>query len=520
MTYALYVLLMSLLVGCGSAPSEKAPDPLPNIIFILADDMGYGDVKLLHPKSKIPTPNLDRLGRQGMVFTNAHAPSAVCTPTRYAFLTGSYSWRSRMKQGVAWIWEEPLLKANQFTVATMLKQKGYSTGLVGKWHLGWHWPTSDSLPASESNGENVDYTQPIGGGPTTLGFDYYFGSDVPSFPPHAFIENDRVTQLPTGMWAPGRAGAPGAMVPGWTYEDLLPTLSEKSIAYVKEQAQTDNPFFLYYALSAPHTPIAPGERFQGKSAVGPYGDFVMEIDQYIGDLMRTLDSLGLSENTLVVFTSDNGPTNMDGTDYAGAAGSLLALGHNSSGDWKGLKSDAWEGGHREPFLVRWPAVIKSGTQSNALVSLVDMMATFADLAGSVLPESMAGDSYSLMPLWRQTSQKVRDHLIVQSGNGILALLEGDWKLITSSGGGGMWSGNGDAPHYDQETQTWHLVQLFDLTNDPSETYNLAAAYPSKVDMMMRQLASYISDGRTTQGPPLRNEGEQIWESISWVELLR
>lgn len=267
-----------------------------------------------------------------MIFTQAHAPSAVCTPTRYSILTGNYSWRSTKKSGVAWLWDPPLIHKEDYTLGEMLQSKGYHTACIGKWHLGWHWPTKEGhLP--QADGRNIDYEQAITGGPIELGFNYYFGDYVPSFPPHAFIENDKVTVLPTGWWEAGKVGAPGAMVPDWRNENLLPKISEKAIKYLADRTinHPKDPFFLFFSLSAPHTPIAPSKLFLGSSGVDNYGDFVVEIDHYIGALLDTLDQLGISDQTLVIFTSDNGPTNMDGNNYVGEIGSVLTHGHNSAG---------------------------------------------------------------------------------------------------------------------------------------------------------------------------------------------
>lgn len=267
-----------------------------------------------------------------MIFTQDHAPSAVCTPTRYSILTGNYSWRSTKKSGVAWLWDPSLIHKEDYTLGEMLQSKGYHTACIGKWHLGLHWPIKEGhLP--QADGRNIDYEQAITGGPIELGFNYYFGDDVPSFPPHAFIENDKVTVLPTGWWEAGKVGAPGAMVPDWRYENLLPKISEKAIKYLADRTinHPKDPFFLFFSLSAPHTPIAPSKLFLGSSGAGNYGDFVVEIDHYIGVLLDTLDQLGISDQTLVIFTSDNGPTNMDGNNYVGEIGSVLTHGHNSAG---------------------------------------------------------------------------------------------------------------------------------------------------------------------------------------------
>ena len=509
------------LMNCIEDPGHVESHIQPNIIFILADDMGYGDVEILNSNSKIATPSINKLAEEGITFTNAHAPASVCTPTRYSFLTGRYPWRSKMKSGVSWIWEAPLIERDRFTIGEMLQREGYYTACIGKWHLGWNWPTTDGIPAVVDNGKNVDYSLPIKNGPTTLGFNYYFGDDVPSFPPHAFIKNDRVVTMPTAWLEPGKAGAPGAMTPGWTYENLMPTISTKAIKFIEERTlnSPDQPFFLFFSLSAPHTPIAPNESFLGSSEAGRYGDFVGEMDHYIGKLLRTVDSLGISENTLIIFTSDNGPTNMDGENYTGEVGSILEYGHNSSGILRGLKSDSWEAGHRVPFIAKWPGRIPKNTKSNSLISLSDMMSTFAEITEYQLPDSVAEDSYSILPLLSGKEERVRKDLIVQSGNGILSLIDGDWKLIMSSGGGGMWSKKGELPKFDPNSNRWINVQLYDLDSDLEETTNLCDQYPEQVESMVTLLTEYILNGRSTEGDPLSNDGKKRWESVRWIQEL-
>lgn len=306
--FSFVTFMLGCLLGLSGCKTSHKPQAT-NIIFIMADDLGYGDVRSFTPASKIPTPNIDRLASQGLSFRNAHAPAAVCTPTRYSFLTGRYSWRSDRKEGVTWVWEGPMIDSGRFTIGEMLRNRGYHTACIGKWHLGVDWPTTDGLPATLQNqGKNVDYDQPVKNGPVDRGFDYYFGQEVPGFPPHAFIENDRVTVKPSEWLEPGVAGIPGALAPGWRYEDLMYAITDKSIQYIKDQTsnEPERPFFLYFSMSAPHTPIAPHENFEGKTAVGRYGDYVYEMDHHVGRMLDVLDSLGISENTLVIFSSDNG----------------------------------------------------------------------------------------------------------------------------------------------------------------------------------------------------------------------
>ncbi len=522
-TLPLAAMLFVLLTLSGCA--HEKPDELPNIIVILADDLGYGDVAFLNPDSKIPTPNLNRMAGEGLSFTNAHAPASVCTPSRYSMLTGRYPWRSRLKQGVLWIWDRPLIQQHEFTIGEMLQEQGYHTACIGKWHLGWDWPTTDGQPATLDNeGRNVDYARPIMNGPVSTGFDYYFGDDVPSFPPHAFIENERLTVMPSA-WNENGPGAPGAMAPGWTYEALLPALSEKAEDYIRERVSTGSgqPFFLFFSMNAPHTPIAPSAEFIGKSGAGRYGDFVVQVDHSVGRILKLLREQGIDENTLVLFSSDNGAVPFDGTNYTGRFGSIYDYGHNPNGKLRGVKSDAWEGGHREPFIAWWPGRIRPGT-SGALVSQTDLMATFAELTNFGLPDTVAADSYSMLTLLLGKDDRAkRGSLIKQSGNGILSIQQGKWKLIMSSGSGGSWSKpKGTLPVADTsgETVAWKNVQLYNLEDDLSEQHNVAEQNPEITADLAVLLAEQISKGRSTDGPILRNDGPETWKQVEWMNVLK
>lgn len=409
----------SLALGACTAP---AADPRPNVLFILADDLGYGDLSVYNPQGRIRTPHLDRLASEGMRFTDAHSSAAVSTPTRYGLLTGCCPWRGPLKQGVIWTWADPLLTGER-TLPAMLREAGYATALVGKWHLGIGFATTDGAPVDRAaNGANVDYTQPLTDGPTHHGFDYYYGDDVPNFPPYAFIENDRFPEIPDRPFEEEMPGVPGVMAASWRPERLLTVETEKAVAYIREHR--DGPFFLMVSLTAPHTPIAPTAEFEGRSRAGRYGDFVEEMDHRIGEMLAALRDAGIEERTIVVFSSDNGSSFQDGGTaggerYGGRFGSILDLGHNPSGRFRGMKSDSWEGGHRIPFLVRWPGVIPAGSVTDALTCDLDLFATLADVAGVTLSEGDAVDSRSLMPLLRG-GEPVRTSLVAQSGNGFSA----------------------------------------------------------------------------------------------------
>ena len=376
------------LVGCSNERKEQIK---PNIIIIYADDMGYGDAQCYNSKSLIPTPNIDNLASEGIRFTDAHSSSAVCTPNRYSLLTGRYCWRTSLKEHVFFPWDKPLIKKERLTLPEMLKEKGYQTGAIGKWHLGWNWPTNDSLSAKKENGYNVDYSRAITGGPIEHGFDYFFGDDAPNYPPYTFIENDKVTIKPTVIKPDSLFGDKGMMADGWRLEDVLPTITKKAVSFINEKSLNENPFFLYVALTAPHTPIAPTEQFIGKSKAGLYGDFVCELDWVVEQIIKALRKNNIAKNTIVIFTSDNGSQGLDGTNWSGKIGSVKKYGHLPNGSLRGYKGDIWEGGHRIPFIVRWPEKVKNGV-SNELICQVDIMRTIANIIGCELPENAGEDS--------------------------------------------------------------------------------------------------------------------------------
>ncbi|MHC4518402.1 MAG: sulfatase-like hydrolase/transferase [Planctomycetota bacterium] len=477
----------------------------PNVVFILADDMGYGDLACQNPESKIPTPNLDRLAAEGMRFSDAHSPSAVCSPTRYGVLTGRYAWRTRLKRGVLWCWDRPLIERDRLTAGKLLKSHGYDTACIGKWHLGWNWPTTDGKAPvgigknAPDAGANVDFARPIADGPTTRGFDYYFGTDVPNFPPYCFIENERTVGIPTVPKPKNMFGSAGPMLEGWKLEDILPALGRKAEAYIDAKAgrahhkafrQTQgNPFFLYMPLTAPHTPIAPDAASRGKSQAGAYGDFVYEVDRIVGQVLQALERNSLSQDTLVIVTSDNGSPGRDGTNMSGPTNSVRKFGHNPSHIYRGIKADAWEGGHRVPFLARWPGRIKPGTVCDETICHVDLVATCADIVGSDLPPDAAEDSVSLLHhlLGRPAAGLSREAVVHHSGNGVFAIRRGKYKFIDGVGSGG-WSGKGDGLP----------GQLYDLERDPAEQNNLYddSTYRSIVSDLRSLLERYKRQGRS------------------------
>lgn len=477
--------------GLPSGPVAAATKP--NIVYILADDMGYGDLACQNPKSKIPTPNLDRLATQSVRFTDAHAPTAVCTPTRYAVLTGRYCWRSRLKKGVLGPYGKPVIEPGRLTVPAMLKQVGYKTACIGKWHLGWEWPTTDGKPLAyqKDGSSNVDFTKPVAEGPTTRGFDTYFGTDVPNYPPYCFIENDRTLGIPSRLKPNTMFGNPGPTIEGWDLVQILPTLTKKAVAYVETAAKTpDKPFFLYFPLTSPHTPIVPAPEFKGKSGAGDYGDWVHQTDWTVGQVLDAIDRCGLADNTLVIFASDNGPENF-------AYARIREFGHYSMGDLRGLKRDTWEGGHRVPFMARWPGRIKPGTTSSETVCHVDLMATLAALLGIRLPEDAAEDSYSILPalLGEKLQKPIREAVVHHSCNGKFAIRQGNWVFIDAPTGDDnkepdwLKKERGYEPHS-------HPGELYDLSLDLGERRNLYAEHPDKVRTLKALLEKYKTEGRS------------------------
>ena len=481
-------------------------------MFILADDLVYGDLGCYNANSKIPTPNLDRLAAQGVRFTDAHSPSSVCTPTRYALLTGRYAWRTRLQRGVLGPWGQPLIAADRLTVASFLKKHGYTTGCVGKWHLGWTWPTKDGKPPASGPDRlsNVDFTRPITDGPTTRGFDYYFGTDVPNYPPYCFVENDRTVGTPSRPDT-GRADGfnrPGPMLPGWRLVDILPALTTKAVKWTEEQARAGKPYFLYFPLTSPHYPVVPAPEFKGKSGAGDYGDFVVQTDWTVGEVLQALDRAGIADHTLVVFTSDNGPE-ITGEVNPGAYDRATQFRHFSMGELRGAKRDAWEGGHRVPFLARWPGRIKPGTVSNETICHVDFLRTVAAVVGAELPETAAEDSVSILPalLGEKRDRPLREATVHHAASGKFAIRRGDWVLIDAPTGDD--NGKQGEPEWLKKERGYSRHdqpgELFDVRQDVSQRRNVWAEQPERVKELKGLLEKYKRDGRSTPGAPQKND---------------
>lgn len=474
--------LVAIMSGCQK---ENQQTDAPNIVLILADDLGYGDVKCYYPKAKVKTPNIDQMAADGIRFTDAHSPSSVCTPTRYGLLTGRYAWRSALKKGVLEPWDRPLIEENRMTLPQMLQGKGYSTAAIGKWHLGWDWPTLDSLSAKETNGKNVDYSRAISGGPTEYGFDSYFGDDVPNYPPYTFIANDRVVGIPTVEKPDSVFGNKGMMTEGWQLDNVMPTITQKAIGYIQSREALINPFFLYFSLTAPHTPIVPAGEFLGTSDAGAYGDYVQQVDWTVGQILEALDRSGMRENTIVIFTSDNGSPARNGENHSGPPASVIRdYDHQANGVWRGLKGDAWEGGHRVPFIVRWPTSIEGGAIKQGLISLLDIMATIREILNIGSMGNGSPDGQSFLQCLTGQKEEARTSLVHHSHRGVFAIREGAWKLILSDRSGGFSDGL-HPDGYGIETPG----QLYNLDDDPRESNNLYNQFPEKVTGLKELLDS-------------------------------
>ena len=489
----------------GRMPAARAADmpKFPNIVYILCDDLGYGDVRSLNPEGKIPTPNLDKLAAQGVIFTDAHSGSAVCSPTRYGIMTGRYSWRSTLKSGVLYTNSPPLISTDRLTVASLLKQRGYRTACIGKWHLGMVFKTTDGQGQRVNN---LDYSQPLNGGPNSLGFDYYFG--IPAsldMEDYYFIEGNRVVQAPTQP-VKGEEGLryhrPGLMAEDFTLEGVLPALTRHAVGVIDGHARdyADKPLFLYLPLSAPHAPVVPNEEFKGRGNVGLYGDFVAEIDSSVAQVLDALDRNGMADNTLVIFTSDNGFAPIADLD------GLLAQGHDPCYVFRGTKADIFEGGHHIPFIARWPGRISPGSTCTDTICLADLMATAAEITDFDIPDNAGEDSVSFLPaLLAKTPRPVREATVHHSSNGSFAIRQGKWKLIFCPDSGG-WSH--PTP---KEAKTMDLppIQLYDLEADIAEQNNVYAEHPDVVKRLTKLMKQYINRGRSTPGAPQKNEGK-IW----------
>jgi arylsulfatase A-like enzyme len=503
------------LIGIADATPDK-----PNIVYILCDDLGYGDVQCLNPtRGKIATPHMDQLAADGMTFTDAHTSSSVCTPTRYGIMTGRYNWRSELQEGVLDGYGKPLIPTNRLTVASLLKENGYTTAMIGKWHLGLDIATIDGKPAAPASKaslnakrgkgafdpkelSNIDWKATIQGGPVDLGFDSWFG--IPAsldFPPYVWIR-DRNWQG-EGTYAKAFR-RPGPATEDFEAIDVLDKMEKESVKFIEDYTG-DKPFFVYIPLPSPHTPIVPSAAWKGKSGLGSYGDYVMQTDHVIGQIMKAVDDSGFADNTIIIVTADNG------CSKAAKIDKLEAQGHYPSAQFRGSKADLWDGGHRVPFFVRWPNGVKAGSQSDQTICLTDLMATCADLTGATVPETAGEDSVSFAPALKgEPIVSTRNGIIHHSISGHFSYRQGKWKLLLAKGSGG-WT----APNEKAAAKSGAPVaQLYDMETDPGEQNNLYAKYPEVAERMLAQLTEYINAGSSIEGKTSQNDVDEIvlWKS--------
>ncbi len=479
-----------------SQTNAKQGSKLPNIVILYADDMGYGDLAIQNPESKIPTPNFDQLAKEGMRFTDGHSSSGICTPSRYALLTGRHHWRKF--HGITHGFSPCIIDKERLTMPEMLQEKGYTTAQIGKWHLGMGWnqiknKKSKPVVITDSKGRKkkanlpdaYDWSKQVPDGPLSHGFDYSFTDCVINFPPYTWLENDKVLKAPdimmdTKLWKPIKEGGwecrPGPMATGWDPYENIPTLTKKAVAYIKKQENSDTPFFLYFALPSPHAPIIPNDQFDGKSQAGPYGDFVYETDDACGQLINAIKEIGQEENTVIIFTADNGSERYMQERY-------LKYDHNSSGPLRGMKRDIFEGGHRVPFVIKWPGVTKPGSVNDGIISQVDIMATLASAIGYDLPNGQGEDGYDMLPVLHGDKSSLRTTLVINTKADKYGIRQGDWCLLPSQN-------RNDSPEYNKKANFIPFKEkmgLFNLKEDIGQRNNLISKYPEKVEQLQKLL---------------------------------
>ena len=502
--------LSSLWAALFLFQAEPVAKSRPNVLLILADDLGYGDVGCYNPQSRIPTPHLDRLAKEGMLFTDAHSPSTVCTPTRYSLLTGRMAFRLNYRGVFTGVGGPCLITPDRLTLPGMLRKEGYETAMFGKWHVGLTAFDEKGKPIHRNGLDavrRIDYSRPIEGGPVDRGFDHFFGTA--SCPTtdwlYAYVEGNRIPVPPTRIVDRGplpkhpysRDNRPGMIAPDFDLEAVDQVFLKKSLEFLKrhKKEKPDKPFFLFHSMQAVHLPSFPSEKFKGKTDSGPHGDFIHEMDYIVGELMKALEKHGFSEDTLVVFSSDNGP------EVPTVINMRKTYKHDGARPWRGVKRDNWEGGHRVPMLVRWPGKVKAGSVSDQTVCLTDLMATCAQIVGSELPDDSAEDSFDLLPvLLGKTDEPVREFTLHQTISLALAIRQGDWKYLDHKGSGGS--------NYSRDGE-WGLKQyalpdkapeapgqLYDLREDPGETNNLYFKKPVIREKLKAKLEELKQRGRS------------------------
>lgn len=498
----------------------------PNVILIFADDLGIGDLSCFNPCSQLRTEHIDALAAQGMRFTDAHATSALCTPSRYGLLTGRYNWRSALKYAAVNGYTRHLIEDGRATLGTLFKRAGYKTAVIGKWHLGLDWDIDEHLTDAYSVSNTgfmrmpvpeIDYAKPVKNGPSAYGFDYsYVTPGSLDIPPYVFLENDRVVEPPLGhsgvddyphtrstvtdpadkrfyTWPGGETSV------DYVHKNVVPDSAGRVLDCIEDYAAADDPFFIYYPMHAPHIPCLPTDEFAGKSKIGPYGDMVLMIDDIVGRIMAKLCELGIEDNTIVMFASDNGSEN-----------SYPQFGHEPSYIYRGHKGDIWDGGHRIPWILSWPGHVKPGMAASQTVSLTDAYSTFAEILDIALEDDEAEDSFSLSSLLRGDTKQIRDYTVHSSGNGYFAIRKGKWKLEMCPYAGSMADRNVDLASLPP-------TQLYDMEADPGETNNLVNEHPDIVEELTQLLTDCVFSGRSTAGAKGKNTGPEWWPQINWIK---
>nr|WP_292961092.1 MULTISPECIES: sulfatase-like hydrolase/transferase [unclassified Allomuricauda] len=519
----IYILFVIFFCGLNLFHLRGQVNPHPNIVIIYTDDQGYGDVGALNPEAKFETPNIDKIANEGIIFTDGHSSDAVCTPSRYSMLTGRYSWRTSLKKGVLRADGPCLIEKDRMTIASLLKDNGYNTAMVGKWHL--------QMDFVGSTGKNRDWSKPFSDGPIDKGFDYFFGIAASmNYGVLTYLENSKVTEPPS-IWTrkkhikqpytdyrmtppydqeKGEGEDWVEVAPSFNDELVLETFAEKAVDYINkaaDDAKKGKPFFLYYALTSPHLPHCTHPNFQGRSKCGKYGDFMEETDYRVGQVLEALEKNGLTNNTLVIFSSDNGPE----TNYTYQRD---FYDHYSSMNFKGGKRDIYEGGHHVPFLMRWPEKIQAGRKSDIPVCQTDYLATIAEIIGVEIPEDSGEDSYSLYPILQNENydETLIGPVIHHSASGDFAIRDGKWKLNMLRGSGGSLK-----PRFITPKPGEAIYELYDIENDPGETTNLYFQHPEIVEALTQKITTIIKNGRSTNGSPQPYINDN-WDQVNWTKL--
>ena len=501
----LFTISFALFAFPARAAASEAQ---PNILIILADDLGYGDVGCYNPESKVPTPHLDKLAHDGMRFTDAHSPSTVCTPSRYSLLTGQMAFRIKYRGVFEGVGGPCLIKENQLTLPQMLRERGYATALMGKWHVGLSFFDKEGQRITKGGVEGVkliDYSRAIPDAPIHRGFDRFFGTACCPGTDYlyAFIDGDRIPVPPTSMLDKSKLpkhpyafdNRAGMIAPDYDLEQLDMVFLKKSREFLEEHAksQPEKPFFLLHSMAAVHLPSFAAAQFKGTTKAGSHGDFIHELDFIVGELMQTLEKLGVADNTLVIFTSDNGP------ETTSAVHMRADFGHDGARPWRGVKRDDWEGGHRVPFIARWPGKVAPGSTTAQTICLTDIMATCAAITGATLPDNAAEDSFNMLPvlLGKDSAKSVRAFTLHQTISLALAIRRGEWKYLDHRGSGGNNYDNAELkPFAFPDTAPDAPGQLYNLTADPGETTNLYFKHPEIVKELKGLLEASKANGRS------------------------